>query len=217
MRCRDVKPENILVIKYAAAITAKLADFGAARIAPDQHAHEQTQPGAPSRHDSVFLRDSAKAGALTDYTGSRWYRAPELFGNSRTYSCMVDNWALGCSLAEFATQKPLFPGDTEQDILDLVFQHYYNIPSDVMTHLLRHGLKINHCHYYANGIPKNILGGSRATKDKAGGGTSNCKSIHAILYMVRLPVRAVIFKMLSLVPDERETAFNLLTEINNAA
>jgi serine/threonine protein kinase len=223
--CRDVKPENILVIKFPSAITAKLADFGAARIAPAATAPEPaitSQPGssAPSRHDSIFQRDSAVTGCLTDYTGSRWYRAPELLGNSSTYTCMVDNWALGCSLAEFATEKPLFPGETEQEILDLVFQHYYNVPSDVIVHLLRFGMKINHCHYFSNGTPKNMMQGDVAKglteEEKKEKKAPPCKSIHAILYMLRLPVRSVIVKMLSLVPEEREPCFNLLMEINNA-
>lgn len=247
---RDVKPENILVIKYGSgsgsgSITAKLADFGAARIAPDQqqHAHTHDWSGgssssgsqvsslAPSRHDSVFQRDSStKIGCLTDYIGSRWYRAPELLGNARTYTCNVDQWALGCALAEMVTGNPLFNGDTEQAMLDKIFQYYYNIPADVVTHLLRHGLKINHPRYFPNGMPKTMLPGLVVAEDPVPAvgettaaattttTTTSCtsKSIHAILCMLRLPVRSIIFKLLSLVPSEREPCFDLLIEINNS-
>ena len=41
-----------------------------------------------------------------------WYRAPEILLGSRTYSCAVDLWSIGCIFAELINQRPLFPGDS---------------------------------------------------------------------------------------------------------
>ena len=41
-----------------------------------------------------------------------WYRAPEILLGSKTYSCAVDLWSIGCIFAELINQRPLFPGDS---------------------------------------------------------------------------------------------------------
>ena len=40
----------------------------------------------------------------------RWYRAPEVMLNSRSYSVSMDMWSVGCILAEMILNRPLFPG-----------------------------------------------------------------------------------------------------------
>lgn len=87
---RDVKPENFLVkdtVEGAADWTAKvlkLIDFGSAK-------------------------DLAQA-PLTDYVGTRWYRAPELLLGGARYDQGVDVFAVGCIMAELYLGRPLFPG-----------------------------------------------------------------------------------------------------------
>eukprot|EP00941_MAST-03F_sp_MAST-3F-sp1_P000309 g309.t1 len=118
---RDVKPENLLVKGRPEdddpnENSLKLCDFGVARqVGPYENAQ------------------------LTGYVSTRWYRAPELvLGNAhqisnrggglvrrvkpkwKRYSCPVDVWAVGCVMFELITAKPLFPGKSDVDQLDLI-------------------------------------------------------------------------------------------------
>jgi len=54
--------------------------------------------------------------------GTLWYRAPEVLMGSTTYSTPVDVWALGATIAEIASKRPMFPGNTDVDQLIKVFQ-----------------------------------------------------------------------------------------------
>ncbi|KAK9689165.1 hypothetical protein RND81_09G040000 [Saponaria officinalis] len=83
---RDLKPENLLVSKDV----IKIADFGLAR-------------------------EIASAAPYTEYVSTRWYRAPEVLLQSRSYTSAVDMWAMGAIMAEMFTLRPLFPGLSEAD------------------------------------------------------------------------------------------------------
>lgn len=95
---RDIKPENLLVHGHV----LKLCDFGFARLMPQAGGSEPM--------------------ALTDYVATRWYRAPELLLGSSDYQLAVDQWAIGCIMAELTDGNPLFPGDTEIDQLYIIQQ-----------------------------------------------------------------------------------------------
>jgi len=95
---RDVKPKNILVHQEPLKFT--LIDFGSCK--------KDTSP--PSGGDSGGGR-----GAMTQGETTLWYRAPEILLGSSSYSAKVDVWSLVCTLYEYATKYPLFPGDTEGD------------------------------------------------------------------------------------------------------
>ncbi len=79
----------------------KLADFGLARSA-------QTGDGREGKLD------------LTNNVVTMWYKSPELLLGSQTYSYGVDVWAAGCVLAELELRRPIFPGKTEVEQLDLL-------------------------------------------------------------------------------------------------
>lgn len=92
---RDLKPQNLLINKEG---LIKVADFGLGRSF-----------GVPVRiytHEIVTL----------------WYRAPEVLLGCKRYSCPVDVWSIACILAEMATRKPLFQGDSEIDQLFRMFR-----------------------------------------------------------------------------------------------
>ncbi|KAI8884257.1 Pkinase-domain-containing protein [Backusella circina FSU 941] len=89
---RDMKPENLLIGYDDDTIIVKLADFGLAR-------ELKSKP------------------PFTDYVSTRWYRAPEVLLGSTNYSYPIDLWAVGTILAELASLKPLFPGQSEIDQL----------------------------------------------------------------------------------------------------
>ncbi|KAG5498792.1 hypothetical protein JKF63_03081 [Porcisia hertigi] len=85
---RDIKPSNILLRDEKDAEEAIVCDFGLARAG----LHNMTEPLD-----------------LTDYVVTRWYRPPELLLMC-SYSYPIDIWAVGCVMAEYAMQRPLFAG-----------------------------------------------------------------------------------------------------------
>ncbi|KAG5496745.1 hypothetical protein JIQ42_03578 [Leishmania sp. Namibia] len=85
---RDIKPSNILLRDDKDTGEAIVCDFGLARAG----LHKLSEPLD-----------------LTDYVVTRWYRPPELLLMC-PYSYPVDIWAVGCVMAEYAMQRPLFAG-----------------------------------------------------------------------------------------------------------
>lgn len=63
-----------------------------------------------------------KTGVMTSYVATRWYRAPELLLNWKTYNEAVDVWSVGCIFAELLRRSPLFPGNDTQHQLQLIFE-----------------------------------------------------------------------------------------------
>ena len=52
---------------------------------------------------------------LTEYVGTRWYRAIEVLLGSSHYTFAVDIWAVACIYAEMLLRRPLFPGTSAVD------------------------------------------------------------------------------------------------------
>lgn len=52
---------------------------------------------------------------MTDYVGTRWYRAPELILGEKKYDNSIDIYAIGCIMGELYLGRPLFPGTNAQD------------------------------------------------------------------------------------------------------
>ena len=88
---RDLKPTNIL---FDAEDHAVVADFGQARAL--------TGSGS----------SSSGMGA-----GTPFYRAPELWNGKPPASPATDVYSLGCILGEMLTGKPLFAGETPEEVL----------------------------------------------------------------------------------------------------
>jgi cyclin-dependent kinase-like len=61
-----------------------------------------------------------EGGKMTDYVATRWYRSPELLLGYSDYGPEVDMWAIGCIMGELSDGQPLFPGDSEMDMLYLI-------------------------------------------------------------------------------------------------
>lgn len=71
----------------------------------------------------------APARSATPRVVTLWYRAPELLLQSPKQTPALDMWAAGCILGELLANKPLLPGRTEIEqlelIVDLLGKYYY--------------------------------------------------------------------------------------------
>ncbi|KAK9236223.1 kinase-like domain-containing protein [Lipomyces kononenkoae] len=88
---RDIKMSNLLL---TARGILKIADFGLARSHTDR-------PMTP--------------GVVTI-----WYRCPELLFGTKNYTSAIDLWSTGCIMGELVCRKPLLPGESEKQQIDLI-------------------------------------------------------------------------------------------------
>jgi len=93
---RDLKPRSLLV---NSSCDLKICDFGLARMR---------------------FSDCEWVCPMTEYVCTRWYRAPEVLCSWADYSSAIDIWSIGCILVEMHLRKPIFPGSTTQEQLDLI-------------------------------------------------------------------------------------------------
>ena len=94
---RDLKPSNILLNSDC---LVKVCDFGLVR--------------------SIATKEDSETPILTEYVATRWYRAPEILLGSQTYTKGVDMWSLGCILGEILLGKPIFPGKSTLNQLEII-------------------------------------------------------------------------------------------------
>lgn len=90
---RDLKPQNLLISSQG---HLKIADFGLAKT----YSFETK---------------------LTSVVVTLWYRAPEVL-LAQTYNSSVDIWSAACIIAEMFSRKALFPGTSEANQLDRIFE-----------------------------------------------------------------------------------------------
>jgi cell division cycle 2-like protein len=92
---RDLKTSNLLLSHKG---ILKVGDFGLAR-----------EYGSPLK-------------PYTPIVVTLWYRSPELLLQAKQYSYPIDIWSVGCIFGELLTMKPLFPGKSEIDQLNIIFK-----------------------------------------------------------------------------------------------
>jgi cyclin-dependent kinase 12/13 len=97
---RDIKASNLLINNKG---ILKLADFGLAR-------------------PIIQNADNSSSARYTNNVITLWYRPPELLLGAEQYGTHVDMWSVGCILAELLFKKPIFPGKTEVEQLDLIWK-----------------------------------------------------------------------------------------------
>lgn len=110
---RDLKPGNLLVSKDC---QLRITDFGLARFM-----------------DDVTLSGNNRQNPLTEYVVTRWYRCPELLlSPNQPYSAAIDIWSIGCIIGELIKRKPLFPGKSHANQVQLILDvRGYNGPADL--------------------------------------------------------------------------------------
>ncbi|TKS88043.1 Homeodomain-interacting protein kinase 2 [Collichthys lucidus] len=92
----DLKPDNVMIVdRYQTPLQVRLIDFGLAH------------PVA-----------AVKPGKCVQTT---WYRAPEVTLHL-PFNDAIDMWSLGITAAELSTGYPLYPGNTDYDVLRFIFQ-----------------------------------------------------------------------------------------------
>lgn len=92
---RDLKPENFVI--NPDTLETKMIDFGTVKDI--------------GKHDPPY----------STYVSTRWYRSPECVLRSPSYGTASDMFAVGCIMAELYNGKPLFPGTSELDQLEVIF------------------------------------------------------------------------------------------------
>lgn len=114
---RDLKPGNILVSKDC---QLRITDFGLARFM-----------------DEVTLAGDNRQNPMTEYVVTRWYRCPELLlAPKEPYSCAIDLWSVGCIIGELIKRKPLFPGKSHANQVQLILEvKGYQGPQDLGVNL----------------------------------------------------------------------------------
>nr|XP_018908670.1 PREDICTED: extracellular signal-regulated kinase 2 [Bemisia tabaci] len=167
---RDLKPPNILINSQC---HCKIADFGLARsVAPNQN------------EDEPVLK-----AMLTDYIATRWYRAPEVLAASKTYSKSIDMWSVGCILGEMLLGKPLFPGSSTVNQLELIINTLGPVsPNDVDSV----------CSGYGSSLLKQAPPPSKVT------------SLSSLLPTVSADALDLLNRFLTLNPNHRITAADAL-------
>ena len=90
---RDLKPDNLMLTEDG---TLKFIDFGMAK-----------------RFEEEVWLSQNQITAI--------YRPPEIFFGAKFYGYSADIWSLGCIMAELLIKRPLFPGQSEADILNRIF------------------------------------------------------------------------------------------------
>ena len=99
----DLKPENILLINKGKT-GIKIIDFGS----------------------SCYSNQK-----MYSYIQSRFYRAPEII-LGLDYNLEIDMWSFGCILCELYCGIPIFPGESEYDMLYYMMEYFGLPPKDLI-------------------------------------------------------------------------------------
>ncbi|PAA70153.1 hypothetical protein BOX15_Mlig000972g1, partial [Macrostomum lignano] len=92
---RDLKPQNILLNQRG---ELKLADFGLARA------------------------NSVPSKTYSNEVCTLWYRPADVLLGNTEYSTHIDLWGVGAIFFEMITGRPMFPGSTVEEQLQLIFR-----------------------------------------------------------------------------------------------
>ena len=121
----DLKPENVLMEDEKRGLV-KVIDFGSSCM----------------EHETVY-----------SYVQSRFYRSPEVV-LYYPYDSAIDMWSLGCIAAELYLGLPLFPAESERDLLSRMIEILGPFPVPMLEasrRLRRYFRRVPHRRIAANG------------------------------------------------------------------
>ena len=99
----------------------KIGDFGSSRIMPETINNN-----------------------LTPMIGTKWYKAPEVLFGSKNYDKSVDIWSFGCIITELFLLEPIFPGNTDFEMINYIFDFLgYTIEDNDVTKTLSRFSSLN--------------------------------------------------------------------------
>ena len=166
---RDIKPSNLLVNSNC---LLKLADFGMARCLNDlidnetedktafttaprednQNVNEvNVTPGERQGSEVFSTANGAAKLQATIYVATRWYRSPELILCHEEYTTSIDMWSVGCIVAELFLRKPLFPGKSQVNQLNLIISLLGNPRDSYIDKIKSDQIKA-----YVTSLPKQV-------------------------------------------------------------
>uniref|UniRef100_A0A3Q0RA43 Protein kinase domain-containing protein n=1 Tax=Amphilophus citrinellus TaxID=61819 RepID=A0A3Q0RA43_AMPCI len=109
----DLKPDNLMVVdRHQSPIKVKIIDFGLARPVSSLNPCEDLQVA--------------------------WYMAPEVMV-SAPFNQAIDMWSLGLIAVDMAIGLPLYPGETEFDVLRFIIRTQGHIPDFVPLPIIHSG------------------------------------------------------------------------------
>ena len=120
---------------------------------------------------------------------TRWYRAPEVMLACQEYSKAIDVWAVGCIHAELLGGRPLFPGKSEGEQLDLICRTMGTFSEEAWPEMLA----LPHYESLFRGVPRY----NSALKN------FTCNGVH-----ISEPVLALLERVLVANPLKRASANN---------
>ena len=135
----DLKPENILLMNQESS-SVKVIDFGS----------------------SCF--DTKKTFT---YIQSRFYRAPEIV-LGMPYSFAIDMWSFGCILVELYTGLPIFPAESEKELIACIAEVFGEPSVDYLNTGSRS------CLYFTNDWKLKPFKNTRGKKRTPGTRDLNC-------------------------------------------
>ncbi|MGE4840608.1 protein kinase domain-containing protein [Yersinia enterocolitica] len=110
---RDLKPSNIMVSDDPGLTYIKLTDFGIAKLAESEIAHEM----------ELFEEDQSTLTSSNTLLGAVPYMAPECWDDWKGAGKAMDVWSLGCILYELLSGHPPFGKGRGAISNVLKFQH----------------------------------------------------------------------------------------------
>jgi serine/threonine protein kinase len=130
---RDLKPANIFV---NANCDIRIGDFGLARLVDSVNGQMMSNGYSP-----IDTEDKENHPTLmTEYVATRWYRPPEVLLH-QPYNQGMDNWGVGCIIAEMLLRRALFPGKNSMEQLVLIMETVKD-PQDRLDLLRRGGRRL---------------------------------------------------------------------------